>query len=52
MRGKLDFNRVGLLGHSRGGDGAIAFLRLNDGKKTGRFNVRAVMPVASTHSPL
>lgn len=48
--GKLDFNRLGLLGHSRGGDAVVQFLRFNNAKSTGKFNVKAVMPVAPKYT--
>jgi|GEM_PF-2849207 len=50
LKDKLDFSRIGLLGHSRGGDATIAFLRLNENKTTGKYRVKAVMPVASTYA--
>ncbi len=44
----LDFDRVGTLGHSRGGEGVVRHFLLN--REQGQpFGVRAVMPLASTN---
>jgi dienelactone hydrolase len=45
FRGALDFTRVGLMGHSRGGEGVVAALAEN--RRTGsRYRIRAVVPLA------
>ena len=45
FRGKLDFTRVGLMGHSRGGEGVVAALTENH-RAVNRFGIRAVLPLA------
>jgi len=45
FRGALDLTRVGLMGHSRGGEGVVAALAEN--RRTGsKFQIRAVAPLA------
>ncbi|MDQ1658399.1 MAG: hypothetical protein QOD41_3482 [Cryptosporangiaceae bacterium] len=47
FEGKVDLTRVGLFGHSRGGEGVVAALAEN--KRTGsRFGIQAVVPLAPT----
>ena len=45
FRGKLDLTKVGLMGHSRGGEGMVSALAEN--RRAGnRFGIRAVLPLA------
>ncbi|GAA4069223.1 hypothetical protein GCM10022214_25440 [Actinomadura miaoliensis] len=45
--GRLDMNDIGLMGHSRGGEGVVKAALLNDGR--GRpYGIRAVLPLAPT----
>ena len=48
--GKLDFNRIGLMGHSRGGDGVTDFIDYNRTRPApGRkYNLRGVIALAPT----
>jgi hypothetical protein len=49
FHGKLDLNRVGLLGHSRGGDAVVAAANLN--RRSGRsraYGIQAVVSLAPT----
>lgn len=45
LRGKLDLNDVGLMGHSRGGEGVVKAALLNAGRPH-PYGVRAVLPLA------
>ncbi|MGW6278461.1 Calx-beta domain-containing protein [Kribbella sp. NPDC055071] len=45
--GRVDLDNVGLMGHSRGGDGVIAAALANAGRPS-PYGIRAVMPLAST----
>jgi hypothetical protein len=45
FHGVLDFTKVGLMGHSRGGEGVVAALAEN--KRTGsKYGIKAVVPLA------
>jgi dienelactone hydrolase len=48
--GKLDFSRIGLMGHSRGGDAVASFLDYNRTRPAPgrRYNIRAVISLAPT----
>jgi len=46
--GTIDFRNVGLMGHSRGGEGVVRAALLNTARGS-RFDIRAVMPVAPTN---
>lgn len=47
FRGAIDFNRVGTMGHSRGGEGVVRQYEINASK--GRpYGVQAVLPLAPT----
>src|SRR3954451_19290697 len=48
--GKLDFNRIGLMGHSRGGDGVSDFIDYNRTRPAPgrRYNLRGVIALAPT----
>jgi hypothetical protein len=45
--GRVDLDRVGLMGHSRGGDGVVAAALLNNGRAR-PYGIRAVLPLAPT----
>lgn len=45
--GKVDLNNVGLMGHSRGGEGVARAAVLN-ADRGGKYGVRAVLPLAPT----
>ena len=45
--GKLDLGNVGLMGHSRGGDGVVRAALLN-AERSRPFGIRAVLPLAPT----
>jgi len=45
--GKVDLNRVGLMGHSRGGEGVIRAALLNAARQH-PYGIRAVLPLAPT----
>ncbi|MDP9737407.1 hypothetical protein [Curtobacterium sp. 260] len=45
--GRLDLDDVGLMGHSRGGDGVVRAALLNQ-QRPAPFGIRAVMPLAPT----
>lgn len=45
--GRLDLGDVGLMGHSRGGDGVVRAALLNE-QRAQPFGIRAVMPLAPT----
>ncbi|MBF4577237.1 hypothetical protein [Frondihabitans sp. VKM Ac-2883] len=47
LAGKLDLNDVGLMGHSRGGDGVVRAALLNQQRAT-PFGIKAVLPLAPT----
>jgi hypothetical protein len=47
FQGKVDLQRVGLMGHSRGGEGVVAAALLNAQQRRG-FGIRAVWPLAPT----
>ena len=45
--GRFDLGNVGLMGHSRGGEGVVAAANLNDAQPVGRqFGIRAMLPLA------
>jgi trimeric autotransporter adhesin len=45
--GKFDLRNVGIMGHSRGGEGVVAASTLNDALPVARqFGIRAVLPLA------
>jgi hypothetical protein len=47
LKGKLDFTRIGLMGHSRGGDVVSSFIDYNRMRPTGRrYPLRAVIALA------
>ncbi|WP_133907001.1 hypothetical protein [Actinophytocola oryzae] len=47
LRGRLDLRDIGIMGHSRGGEGVVAASTLNDALPVGRqFGIRAVLPLA------
>ncbi len=48
--GKIDFSRIGLMGHSRGGDAVSSFLDYNRTRPAPgrRYNIRAVIALAPT----
>lgn len=47
LMGKLDFTRIGLMGHSRGGDAVSSFVDWNRTRPTGRrYPLRAVISLA------
>ncbi|MGE0067597.1 MAG: alpha/beta hydrolase, partial [Solirubrobacterales bacterium] len=47
LMGKLDFTRIGLMGHSRGGDAVSSFVDWNRMRPTGRrYPLRAVISLA------
>ncbi|MFC0629077.1 hypothetical protein [Kribbella deserti] len=43
--GKVDLGRVGLMGHSRGGEGVVRAALLN-AERGGKYGIRAVLPLA------
>ena len=43
--GKIDFTRIGTMGHSRGGEGVVAHYWLNKKRSSG-YTIRAVLPLA------
>jgi Calx-beta domain len=45
--GRVDLNHVGLMGHSRGGEGVVAAALLNAGRRH-PYGIRAVLPLAPT----
>ena len=47
VAGRLDFSRVGLMGHSRGGEGAVRAALMNAARPQ-PYGVRAVLPLAPT----
>lgn len=47
LTGKLDLQDVGLMGHSRGGDGVVRAALLNM-QRTSPFGIHAVLPLAPT----
>ncbi|MGW1024420.1 hypothetical protein ACWD4J_12030 [Streptomyces sp. NPDC002577] len=45
--GQFDLNNVGIMGHSRGGEGVVAAATLNDARPVReQFGIRAVLPLA------
>jgi dienelactone hydrolase len=48
--GKIDFSRIGLMGHSRGGDAVTSFIDYNRTRPAPgrRYNIRAVIALAPT----
>ena len=52
LTGKMEMQRVGLMGHSRGGEGVTDYIRFNRQRPSGRiYNVQAVMSLAPIDSP-
>ncbi|MGO3884806.1 MAG: hypothetical protein ACTJHU_00785 [Mycetocola sp.] len=47
LTGRLDLGHVGLMGHSRGGDGVVRAALLNATRET-PYNIEAVLPLAPT----
>src|SRR6185312_2097821 len=45
LRGRLDLTDVGLMGHSRGGEGMVKAALLNAGRRS-PYGIRAVLPLA------
>lgn len=45
--GKVDLDHIGLMGHSRGGDGVVAAAMLNNARPQ-PYGIRAVLPLAPT----
>ena len=45
---KIDFSRIGTIGHSRGGEGVVEHINYNKGKQT-PFNIKAVLAIAPTN---
>ncbi|MEU0464850.1 hypothetical protein ABZ215_12685 [Amycolatopsis sp. NPDC006131] len=45
LKGKLDLGNVGLMGHSRGGDGVVRAALLNAARPT-PYGIRGVLPIA------
>jgi hypothetical protein len=51
LTGKLEMQRIGLMGHSRGGEGVTDFIRFNRLRPSGRiYNLQAVMSLAPIDS--
>jgi hypothetical protein len=51
LAGKLEMQRIGLMGHSRGGEGVTDFIRFNRLRPSGRiYNLQAVMALAPIDS--
>ncbi len=51
LTGKMEMQRVGLMGHSRGGEGVTDFIRFNRLRPSGRiYNLQAVMSLAPIDS--
>ena len=50
LKGKLDFNRIGLMGHSRGGDAVTSFIDYNRARPAPgrRYTLRGVIALAPT----
>jgi large repetitive protein len=47
LKGKLDFTRIGLMGHSRGGDAVSSFIDFNRSRPSGRrYPLRGVISLA------
>jgi len=46
--GRLDFDKVGVMGHSRGGEAAVAAARLNAARTTNKYGVKAVCALSPT----
>ncbi|MDE1464128.1 hypothetical protein [Spartinivicinus poritis] len=49
IEGRLDFQRIGLMGHSRGGEGVLDYAKFN-AVKNDIFNVRSVLLIGSTNT--
>lgn len=47
LTGRLDLNRVGLMGHSRGGEAVARAVHMNASRKN-PYGIRAVLPLAPT----
>ncbi|HLE47386.1 MAG TPA: hypothetical protein VI818_03740 [Candidatus Thermoplasmatota archaeon] len=47
LAGKLDLDRIGIMGHSRGGEGVVTATHVN-ALRTDPYNIRAVIPLAPT----
>ncbi|WP_395104281.1 hypothetical protein [Actinomadura sp. SCN-SB] len=47
FKNRLDMNDIGLMGHSRGGEGVVKAALLNDGRKH-PYGIKAVLPLAPT----
>ncbi len=47
LKGRFDLSRVGLMGHSRGGEGVVAAAQLNAAADK-RYGIRSVLPLAPT----
>jgi hypothetical protein len=47
FEGRLDMSDIGLMGHSRGGEGVVKAALLNDGRGK-PYGIRAVLPLAPT----
>ena len=51
LTGRLEMQRVGLMGHSRGGEGVTDFIRFNRQRPSGRiYNLQAVLSLAPIDS--
>jgi hypothetical protein len=51
LTGKLEMQRIGLMGHSRGGEGVTDFIRFNRQRPSGRiYNLQAVLALAPIDS--
>jgi hypothetical protein len=46
--GRLDFDKVGVMGHSRGGEAAVAAAQLNAARTTGTYGITAVTALSPT----
>ena len=46
VAGHVDFTKIGLMGHSRGGDGVVSFLDYNRTRPGRRYPLKAVMSLA------
>jgi dienelactone hydrolase len=47
FKGRFDMNDVGLMGHSRGGEGVVKTALMNDGRDR-PYGIKAVLPLAPT----
>jgi hypothetical protein len=50
LHGRLDLGRIGLMGHSRGGEGAARAVLMNATRER-PYGIEAVLPLASTSEP-